>query len=182
MLKYKDQIDALPQDDSAHESQKMYIYDLMMQKKPEVVVEIGTHKGVTSLYMAQALLDQGKGHLYTYDPFDYNQQDTFNKFPELKEYITYQKAKGVDSDLDKVDFVFVDGFHEKEHVLAEINHFLPKLTEGAVMVFHDAGGDNERVGVNAAIDEVGLETETIVLDGTMRVYHHSPTPPKDPIK
>lgn len=172
MLEFKTKIDSLPQDDSAHESQKMYMYHLIRKMKPSRIVEVGTHKGITTLYLAQALYDNGYGHVWTYDPYDYGVPERLKQFPELNQHITFHQKKGIECEENDIDFVFIDGFHEKEHVLAEIKHFLPRLSEGAVMLFHDAGGDNEFVGVNAAIAEAGLETEAIVLDGTMKKYTH----------
>ena len=170
MLEFKEKIDALPQDNSAHEGQKLIMYAFIRSMKPERVVEIGTHLGVTALYLAHALYDNKKGHLWTCDPYDYKQEETFSKFPELKEYITFQKKKGEDLDIDKIDFLFVDGFHEKHCVLAEIKALFPRLTKEAVVFFHDAGGDNAFVGVNEAIREAGLKTLMISGEGKMRLY------------
>ena len=80
------------------------------------------------------------------------------------------RISGKDLDVKDVDFLFVDGFHEEEHVLAEMEHFLPRLTENAVVVFHDCGGDNVQVGVNAAIKKLGLETAFLPTTNTMRIY------------
>src|SRR3990167_3719250 len=96
MLEFKEKIDALPQDDSAHEGQKLILYSFIRSMKPDVVVEIGTHKGATSLYLAHALYDNKKGHLWTCDPYDYGQEETFKQFPELSRYITYEKKQGKD--------------------------------------------------------------------------------------
>lgn len=170
MLEFKKQIDALPQEDSAHEGQKLIMYAFIRSMKPNKVVEIGTHKGVTALYLAHALYDNGKGRLWTCDPHDYEQEKTFGRFPELKKYITYEKKMGKDMEVDGIDFLFVDGFHEKPYVLAEIEALFPRLTKESVVFFHDAGGDNEMVGVNEAIKAAGIKTILLPTEGRMRLY------------
>lgn len=170
MLEFKEKIDALPQDNSAHESQKLIMYAFIRSMKPKKVVEIGTYRGVTALYLAHALHDNKKGHLWTCDPYDHEQEETFSKFPELKKYITYEKKKGKDLDVDDIDFLFVDGFHEKPYVLAEIEALFPRLTKKSVVFFHDAGEDNELVGVNEAIKAAGIKTILLPTEGRMHLY------------
>lgn len=170
MLRFKKQIDALPQDDSAHEGQKLIMYSFIRSMMPRVVVEVGTHRGVTALYLAHALYDNKKGHLITCDPTDYGQEETFDKFPELRKYITFKKEKGKDLDVRSIDFLFIDGFHEKPFVLAEIEALFPRLTKESVVFFHDAGGDNEMVGVNEAIKEAGIKTILLPTEGRMHLY------------
>lgn len=170
MLKFKEQIDALPQDDSAHEAQKLIFYSFIRSMKPETVVEVGTHKGATTLYLAHGCYDNGKGHVYTYDPFLYGQMENFAKFPELDEYITFIQEPATNCNLESIDFLFIDGFHEREHVLAEIDNLFPLLSKESVAFFHDSGGDNARVGVNAAVEEAGIKTILLPTEGRMHLY------------
>jgi cephalosporin hydroxylase len=169
-LKFADKIEEIARDDSAHLDQQMLMYWLIRGMKPGAVVEIGTHRGVTSLYLAHALYDNGKGHLITCDPYDYGQQDNFDKIPELAEYITYDNIMGVDLGINNVDFVFVDGFHGYSEVLDEIEYFKPRLSKEGLMVFHDCGGDNDSVGVNAAIQDCGIEATWVPMSGKLRIY------------
>src|SRR5262245_38063786 len=48
--------------------------------KPKIVVETGTHKGFSSLMIAQALKDNEGGHLYTIDVKDYGVSSEFSRF------------------------------------------------------------------------------------------------------
>jgi len=170
LLAFADKIEEIARDDSAHLDQQMLMYWLIRGMKPETVVEIGTHRGVTSLYLAHALYDNGTGHLYTCDPIDYQQRDNFDKIPELSEYITYYQKKGIELDFNNIDLLFVDGFHEYKAVLDEINYYIPRLSGEGVVVFHDCGGDNELVGVNQAIEDSGIEATWIPTAGKMRIY------------
>ena len=171
MLNIDDKLDeSIAKDDSATQSERLFLYALIRAIKPKVAVEIGTHRGLAALYMACALHDNGQGILHTTDPFDYDQKTNLTKFHQLSNFIKVYRQKGKDLDVKDVDFLFVDGFHEEEAVLEEMAHFLPRLTKNAVVVFHDCGGDNVQVGVNAAIRKLGLETAFLPTDNTMRIY------------
>lgn len=184
MITIKDELDdAIPKDDAAAYGERLMLYAMVRALHPKTVVEIGTHRGLTSLYLACALHDNrvagwGGGTLHTTDPFDYEQETNLTKFYQLRDFIKVHKVKGRDLEVDQVDFLFVDGFHEEEHVMAEIEHFLPRLTEKAVVIFHDCGGDNAQVGVNAAIKKAGLQTAFLPTTHCMRVYGHFGIDPK----
>jgi len=172
-LKFAPKIEQIERDDSAHLDQQMLLYWLIRGMKPDTVVEVGTHRGVTALYMAHALYDNGRGHLITCDPKDWNQEENLSSIPELANHITYERERGIDLNfvsIESVDLVFVDGFHEYEAVLEEIQYYLPLLTSEGVMVFHDCGGDNQQVGVNRAIEESGIEATWIPMSGKLRIY------------
>ncbi|QGH73310.1 MAG: methyltransferase [Siphoviridae sp. cttb18] len=172
MIKVEDNIvGKIEDDDAATLSERMFLYSFVRALKPKVVVEIGTHKGLTAIYLATALYHNGgDGILHTTDPFHYEQETYINKFPELKKFIRVHHQRGAELDVNDVDFLFVDGFHEERHVLEEMNHFMPRLTEKAVVVFHDCGGDNAVVGVNSAITKLGLQTAFLPTDNKMRIY------------
>lgn len=151
------------------------LYALVRAIKPKVCVETGTHKGLSTHYIAQALHDNGEGHLYTCDPFDYEQETTHQQ-SSLKDWFTYYRMRGVDLvPPTPIDFFFCDGFHEKEHVLGEIEHFFPALSKNALVVFHDCDDIPEswEKMVNGAIQEKGLKTVYIHSKNRMRIYEHS---------
>lgn len=142
---------------SLSEEEAKYLYDSVIKHKPDVLLEIGTHRGVSTTYLAAAIKENGKGHLWTTDPIDYGQAQTFDH--RLKEFVTFEYKMGKDIDIgEKIDFAFVDGFHTKDDVLPEIKNLLPKLNNGAVVVFHDAEDEpeNNRNGVRAALKACGI--------------------------
>lgn len=168
---YREQIESLPMDDSTNIELRQYVYDHIKKYKPKVVVEVGTHKGVTSLWMSEALRENGEGMLYTVDPIDFEFNKTLEDFPELKPFVKYEQKMGTELDVRDIDFVFIDGFHEYENVLQEIVHFTPRLSQKAFILFHDCGGDNHLVGVNRAIDDSGLKTILLDFNGAKsRLY------------
>jgi predicted O-methyltransferase YrrM len=151
------------------------LYALVRCIKPEVCVETGTHKTLSTHYIAKALEHNNKGHVWTCDPFDWEQESNLRSSP-LKSRITYQKIKGIDLQIDKpIDFFFCDGYHEKEEVLAEIDYFLPKMSEHGIIVFHDCDDCPEswEKMVNGAIKERGLKTVFIQSKNRMRIFEKS---------
>ena len=179
MLEFIERIDKeIPPDDAAYFSERILLYSLIRSIKPtpSVIVETGTHKGLTTLYMAHALWDNGgDGILYTAEPNQemWGARGNFRKFPELESRIKYCEVKGKDMEVEgKIDFAFIDSEHEKEVVIGEMEHFLPLLSEKAIVVFHDCAGDVGNVGVNAAIEELGLKTVILPTFNTIRIYCH----------
>jgi len=169
-MKYKDLIHKeIPAEDSTSEGEKRLLYALVRELKPDVIVETGTHRGMTTLYLADAVLHNGNGHIYTCDPFPWGQLGNFRKFPELDKLITFRQIKGSDMKVDNIDFLFIDGFHSKQDVLDEVGALFPSLSERAVVVFHDCWyGDKD--GVNEAIEELGLETTWLPTKNALRIY------------
>lgn len=151
------------------------LYALVRCIKPKICVETGTHKTLSTHYIAKALEDNGNGHVWTCDPFDYDQVGILKSSP-LHSRITYQKVRGVDMKIDgPIDFFFCDGYHEKEEVEAEIDYFLPKMSKHGIVVFHDCDDcpeSWERM-VNAAIKNRGLKTTFIKSKNRMRIYENS---------
>ncbi len=157
--------------DAITEEEGEFLYGLVKTIKPAVCAETGTHKGYSALYIAWALFDNKTGHLWTTDIKDMGAEENFKRF-KFEKNVTFKNIKGIDLNLENIDFLFIDGFHEKEIVIEEMKHFLPRLSEGAIVIFHDCAGDNDMVGVNAAIDELKLKTVIIPTENVMRIYSH----------
>lgn len=175
-MKYEELIiTEVPQDDSTSYEEKMILYEEIKKIKPNVVVETGTHRGLTTLYMLHALWENGKGHLHTADPFEWGAAGNFRKFPELERHVTYYQKPGKDLVVEGIDFMFIDGFHEKHFVLEEIDALFPYLNPGAVVYFHDTNGSNIYCDVPGAIDERGLKVEYLKTQNGMAKYVHKKT-------
>jgi predicted O-methyltransferase YrrM len=163
-------ISEIPSDDSTSLEEKHILYNEIVESKAKVIVEIGTHKGLTTCYLGAAAKVTG-GHVYTYDPNDeWCQRPNINKFPELPISVFIQK--GTDCQVEDIDFLFCDGFHEKVYVLEEIDHFLPRLKDGAIIYFHDTAGSNISCDVPGAINERGLTVKYLGTQNGMAKYVH----------
>lgn len=164
----------VPAEDSTSREEKMILYNEIIKLKPKHIIETGTHRGLTTLYMATAVLENKKGFINTADPFEWGQSGNFRKFPEHEKVIEYHQIPGKDMIpmMEKIDFAFIDGFHEKDVVLEEIKALLPQLAPGAVVYFHDTNGSNPYCDVPGAIDEAGLKVEYLKTQNGMAKYVH----------
>lgn len=168
----------IPQDSSTALEEKFILYSLIRALKPEVVVETGTHKGKTSVYLGQALIDNGKGHLHTCDPWHFDQIGNFRKIPGMNDVITYYQLPGIQLPVEEIDFAFIDGYHVPSEVEPEILYFLPKLKKGGVMVFHDTYPQTmvdpayplELEDVAASLEKLGLKAVQLNTACGMRIY------------
>ncbi len=180
-MKYQEMIDIeVPKDDSTSLGEKMFLYWLIRELKPTTVIETGTHKSLTSLYMAHALYDNQKGHLTTCDPYDWGAQGNIGKFPDLVPFVTYRKIRGDQLEVENIDFAFIDGFHGKQDVLEELENLMPRMSANCTIVFHDCWSGGKGVGVNEAIEEFGLQTVWLPTTNAIRIFNRHPNHPTDP--
>lgn len=157
--------------DSTAEDEKEILIASLKETQPKVVVEVGTHGGLTALYLADTAVQWG-GEVYTYDPFDkFGARDAFDKFLSLP--IHFYVKKGSECTLESIDWLFIDGYHEKDAVLEEIDALFPKLTDGAVVFFHDVNGSNPFCDVIGAIEERGLSVEYMKTTNGLAKYIHN---------
>lgn len=161
-------ISEIPQDDSTSREEKLMLMQAILDKKPKVIVETGTHRGKTTVYMGLAAKEIG-AHIYTFDPFEWGAYGNFGKF-DLP--ITYFQKPGKDCHIENIDFFFCDGWHEKIYVLEEIDAIFPHLTKGAMVYFHDTNGRSPSCDVPGAIEERNLKVEYLKTLNGMAVYKH----------
>lgn len=178
MLKFQEEMfKEVPNDDSCDYGEQLFLYGLIRAIKPTRILEVGTHKGLTTLMMAHALYDEGiKGKIITCDPNSWDSTGNFEKFPALEKYIEFHRKPSMEMNIDEVDFIFFDGMHGRIDVAEEISKFIPKLSPRGVAVFHDCAGDGDEVGSNAACIESGLETVWLPTLNCMRIYCKTITP------
>lgn len=157
----------IPSEDSTSEEEKYILMASILEHKPKVIVETGTHRGLTTCYLATAAREVG-AVVHTYDPFEWGAYGNFAKFLDLP--ITYHQAPGKSCDLPSVDWFFCDGFHEKQHVIEELDTILPKLSKGGIIYFHDTNGRNESCDVPGGIEHHGLDVTYLKTQNGMAVY------------
>lgn len=165
----------VPAEDSTSHEEKMILYNEIIKLKPLHVIETGTHRGLTTLYMLAALEENGDGFLNTADPYEWGAVGNFRKFPELEKRVAYHQCPGKEMIKivgPRIDFAFIDGFHEKDVVLEEIKALLPELAPGAVVYFHDTNGSNIHCDVPGALEEAGLKVEYLKTQNGMARYVH----------
>ncbi|MCR8560830.1 class I SAM-dependent methyltransferase [Mucilaginibacter sp. BJC16-A38] len=117
------------------------LYRLVADLKPRNIIELGTCLGITTLYLQKAAPGakvytlEGcpetagvakqtlkKGEINNVEPVVGNFDDTL---------------PGVINSLDELDFVFVDGNHQKNATLNYFEWCLPKVHEDTMLIFDD---------------------------------------------
>jgi len=152
-------------------------YNEIAQKKYKVLVELGTWKGHSIIYLAKKLKEQNyEFKLYGVDLFDNSliHQNPGNEHlkPQIKylweiynENLIRAKVRDVIQDIKKnswesanefedesVDFVFIDSDHKYESVVKDIQSWLPKIKKGGMMSGHDF--TQRTAGVKKAVEEL----------------------------
>jgi predicted O-methyltransferase YrrM len=126
------------------------LYRFIRNRRPTKIVEIGMAFGASTLAILKALSDNENGHLVSMDPYI--------GWPKAEEIAKHQVARSGWTHLhthlkapsfqgltemfvagDKVDLVYVDGFHRYDYVFADAFLADKVLIEGGVLVFNDCG-------------------------------------------
>ena len=137
------------------EAWKLYEYARLVPAggRAPCVVEIGSFKGRSSAALALGLHDRGAGRLHAIDP---NHQPEFG--PNLERSGVQDVVVAVKSGSHEargefapssVDLLFVDGSHEYQDVVQDVEDWTGALAEGAIVAFNDPGW----TGVNKALRE-----------------------------
>ncbi len=146
-----------------HYDHPRILYALMRSLRPTIAVEIGTYRGYAACYMAQALKENGAGHLFCIDNFSEGMQqkyDAHHWHNNLRECGVNNWATlliGKSSDVvwpDTVDFAYIDGWHGYNTVVQD---FLSCSTRGAECICLD--DTNSTVGPSLFIQRLrgGIE-------------------------
>lgn len=145
---------------------QMIIFDL----KPDLIIEIGTNKGGSSLYLADLLELMGKGEIHTIDIVDIRDENAKNH-PRIKffsdgfENYDLKNAKGFDSIL-----VIDDGSHIYEDVKGALEKFHSIINIDSYFIVEDGILDQlgwkkkYNGGPNKAINEFVLKNKEFIID------------------
>lgn len=135
----------------------LWIYqELIYSTKPDVIVECGTFRGASAIWMADMMqVLNGKGSVISVDiaPVETPQHP----------HVTYVRGDSATAALPPISgrvMVVLDSDHSKPHVLREMDRFGPMVTPGCYMIVEDSnvGGfpiehDYATGGPHAAITE-----------------------------
>jgi hypothetical protein len=149
----------------------MVLYGLIRSMKPAVCVEVGTYLGFGAAWMAQALKENGSGHLYCVDNFGLNDRAIQQGNP--RQHLEQNLAKLgltdwvtiLEGDSDKVqwpercDICYIDGWHS---YLAAKHDFEQCAKRGAECVCFD--DTTMSVGPRLLTMELRCKEEWQVLD------------------
>ncbi len=150
-----------------------FAFWLMSVVRPRCLVELGTHTGFSFFVFAEAAkrLDigtqlvaidtwRGDDHagLYGEDIFDEVRRIADTEYAETTTLIRSYFADAVDRIEDKsVDLLHIDGRHGYEDVRQDYGLYLPKLSERAVVLFHDTYEFSPGFGVHEFWREIAKD-------------------------
>ncbi len=131
-------------------------YDLIEAIRPKLLVELGTHKGVSYFTFCQSIKDhdidttcyavdtwEGDDHATlteAYAKSDYqmvhrHNQQHYRGFSYLMRML-FSEALKTFAD-DSIDLLHIDGYHTYEAVTDDFNNWYPKVKPGGIILLHD---------------------------------------------
>ena len=119
-------------------------------------VEIGSYYGRSAAFMLVEIVNSGKNiKLDCVDPM--HQETVHTNLSRVEGHYTHKGKPSVEAAADyedaSIDFVWIDGNHDYEAVIDDINSWLPKLKTGGWMGGHDYNHPGHP-GVKQACDEL----------------------------
>jgi len=115
-----------------------FLYGLVRMIKPEKVLETGTHKGISSSYIASALKHNGSGKLTTIEFDESLAEESFNRLRRLSllEIVEIVKLPSLEYKTeDMFDFVLLDT--EPDIRFKEFVKFWNNVKPGGIIIIHD---------------------------------------------
>ena len=171
-----------------------YLFDLVRALRPSVTLEIGFAYGLSTLFIAEALRQNGVGHHIAIDPNERRRFDGLGlrhlEEAGLSRWVTFREEPAelclprlVDEGV-RLDFAFDDSGHLFDHVITEFVFLARLLRTGAPLVFDDAGLPGvERACAFISTNRPDVEEVRDVSRGFLRNLldrHPIPPPPVGP--
>jgi MMP 1-O-methyltransferase len=138
------------------ESESKFLYQTACNiQKKNVIVEIGSWKGKSTICLGQGTKDGKKAFVFAVDPHTgsiehrkmFGKLDTFQIFTQNihktkvdKFIIPIRKTseKAIRNINYPVEFIFIDGSHEYKYVKLDYKLWFPKVINGGILAFHDS--------------------------------------------
>lgn len=132
----------------AMQSYVLFLYEMVLESRPEYVLEIGVNAAQSTRSILSAMKENNIGTLISIDL-----KDTSHRVPEELKGERWRLVLGDSASsnvLDrfrgmKFDLIFVDGGHKYEEVKKDFVNYYPCLKDGGIMLFHDVC--NKQCGV-----------------------------------
>ncbi|GEP54007.1 hypothetical protein RSO01_11730 [Reyranella soli] len=122
------------------------LFALVRMQRPAVAAEVGTYNGGGAEVITRALWENGEGFLHTTDPFGADRcPEIFARWPgELRRLVEFHPLNSMDFFLKlhhrrvALDFVLVDGDHDYELALFDLQMASRLLRPGGIVVMNDS--------------------------------------------
>jgi predicted O-methyltransferase YrrM len=127
--------------------------------KPELVVETGTFSGISTLWIAEGLKQNGRGKVITceFDPVVYGNAKERIAKSGLAEWIECRNESSLETQISgKIDLLFSDSDQKIRE--QEVRKFLPQVSPHGLILIHDASSHQKTVREAA----LRLEAEQLI--------------------
>lgn len=159
----------------------LWIYqEIIFEVKPNIIIECGTAKGGSALFLVFVCDLVDNGRVITIDIEDRRERPRHSRIKYLLgssvlEEIVGQVRKLI-SDKDKV-MVILDSDHHKEHVLNELRIYSKLVTKGSYIIVEDTNINGHPVahdfgpGPMEAVEEFLKENTNFVIDKSREKFY-----------
>ena len=139
--------------------------------KPDLIIEIGTHFGGNSLYLADLLQLRNRGVLHTIDVNEYGDLGKLDSHPRIKRFLGGYENYDL-SQISEFENVLIidDGSHQYRDVLNSLNKFNKFVTINSYFIVEDGVlselgyEESYEGGPLRAIEEFLSETKNFVIE------------------
>jgi predicted O-methyltransferase YrrM len=124
-----------------------YLFELVRAHRPALSLETGFAYGVSALFIAEALRQNGSGRHIVIDPFERTRFDGLGlrhvEEAGLAQYVTFHEERSelclprLAAEGLRIDFAFVDGHHLFDYVVTECLFLARLLRAGGILVLDD---------------------------------------------
>lgn len=114
--------------------------------KPELVVETGTFSGISTLWIAEGLEQNGRGKVITceFDPLVYADAKKRIESSELAGWIECRNESSLEMKVDgRIDLLFSDSDMPVRE--QEVRRFLPQINPYGLILMHDASSHLKQI-------------------------------------
>lgn len=126
-----------------------FLYYMVQEIRPIKCIEMGSCLGISGSYIAAGLKSNQAGSLVSLEGSPELAKIAFESIDNIAPGVSEVKSGPFDQTLEKclkentpVDFLFNDGFHDKNAVLDYFNASLPYLSKNAIVVVDDISWSN----------------------------------------
>lgn len=116
-----------------------FLRALVTTIKPQLIVETGTFSGLSTLWMAEGLKQNGRGRIITceFDPIVFAKAKERFDVSELKDLIDLRNQSSLELEVDgQIDLLFSDSDMPVRE--QEVRRFLPQVNPHGLILMHDA--------------------------------------------
>lgn len=155
-------------------------YDLVSALCPQLLVELGTHKGLSYFTFCQAIKENaidglcyavdtfaGDAHTKEYDESVFNAVNAHNRqnyhgFSYLMRMLFEEALQHFRE--DSIDLLHIDGLHTYEAVSTDFTQWYPKVRPGGIILFHDVQARLQDFGVWRFWEDIQDAHETFTFN------------------